>query len=99
MLMTEGAARRRATAQWRLAPPRPPVAGDVLQGASALYSDTRTALGAAGIDYASAAYGFHANSKAMGFFAAGYGRLVGTFHDYSRLKNLYKEIFLLPTRD
>ncbi len=97
--MTEGAARGHLTAQWQLAPLRPPVAGDVLQGAIALYSDTRTAFGAAGIDYPSAAYGLHANPKAMGFFAAGYGRLVGTFHNYSRLKNLYKENFLLPARD
>ena len=96
MLTTEGATNCGAADQWRLAAMRRhvrPVAGDFLQDATALYGDTRTALGAAGIDYASAAYGFHANSEAVGFFAAGYGRLVGAFHDYSRLKNLYKEKF------
>lgn len=68
-----------------------PVAGDVLQDATALYSDTRTALGAAGIDYTSAASGFHADSKAVGFFTAGNRRLVGAFHNNSRLNDLYKE--------
>ena len=96
MLTAESATNRGTAASWRLTPSRRlvgPVAGDVLQDSTALYSDTRTALGAACINYASAAYGFHADSKAMGFFAAGYGRLVGAFHDYSRLKNLYKEKF------
>ena len=94
MLTTEGAATCGVAAQRRFAPTRRqvrPFAGDVLQDATALYSDTRAALGAAGVNYPSATHGFHANSEAVGLFAAGNGRLVGTFHDYSRLKNLYKE--------
>ena len=64
-------------------------AGEVLQNLAEsglrLDSNTRAAFGAAGIDYPTTANGFHANSKAVGFFAAGDGRLVGTFHGGSRL--------------
>ena len=64
-------------------------AGEVLKNLAEsglrLNCNTRTAFGAPGIDYPTTADGFHANSKAVGFFAAGDGRLVGTFHDSSRL--------------
>ena len=50
-----------------------------------LNSDTRAAFGAAGVDHPATSNGFHANSEAVGFFAARDGRLVGTFHDCSRL--------------
>jgi hypothetical protein len=68
-----------------------PFAGDVLQNATSLYSDTCATLGTTGIDHPSAANGFHANSKAVGFFATGNRRLVGAFHDYSRLNDFYGE--------
>ena len=60
-------------------------AAEFLQLAENLDGDTRATLGTTGIDNTTAANGFHANSEAVGFLAAGNGRLVRTFHDYSRL--------------
>jgi len=46
-----------------------------------LDSETRAAFGSAGVDDLAATCCLHANTKTVGFLAAGYGWLVGTFHD------------------
>jgi len=48
---------------------------DVLDG------QALTAFCAASVNHSAATTGFHSDTKAMCAFAAGNGRLVGTFHD------------------
>lgn len=57
-----------------------------------LNSDPGAALGAASVDDRAATGRLHADTKTVGLFAAGNGRLVGTFHDeldqvYNRTAN------------
>jgi hypothetical protein len=54
--------------------------GSVSRGI-ALDSQTLAAFGAACIDHSAATFGFHAHEKAMGAGAAGFRRLISTFHD------------------
>jgi hypothetical protein len=58
---------------------------DVLDG------QTLTALGTASVNHSAATTGFHTDTKAMCAFAAGNGRLVGTFHDEWPNKERIKE--------
>lgn len=53
--------------------------GDVL-----LNAETGTTLGTTGGDYSLATAGAHANEEAMGALATHDGRLVSTFHDFSK---------------
>jgi hypothetical protein len=46
-------------------------------------SQALAAFGAACVDHGAAAFGFHAHEKAMRASAAGFGRLISTFHDRS----------------
>ena len=54
---------------------------DFLQLVAGLDGDACAAFGAAGINYAPTANGFHANSESVCFFAARNGRLISTFHN------------------
>lgn len=57
-----------------------------LQRDEKLYGDARAALGAAGVDHPAATNGFHADSKSVGFLAAGDGWLIRAFHGCSQRK-------------
>ena len=46
-----------------------------------LDSQALAAFGAACVDHSAATFGFHAHEKAVGTGAAGFGGLIGTFHD------------------
>ena len=54
---------------------------DFLQLAVSLDGDACAAFGAAGVNHAATANGFHANSESVRFFAACNGRLISTFHN------------------
>ena len=56
-----------------------------LQLAASLDGDACATFGAAGVNHASTANGFHANSESVRFFAACDGWLIGTFHNWSLL--------------
>ena len=53
---------------------------------SRLYGETSAAFGTACVDNRTAARCFHTNAKTVGFFAAGYGWLIGAFHNRTQLK-------------
>lgn len=70
---------------------------DFLQLVACLDGDACAAFGAAGVNYAATANGFHADPEAVRFFAACNGRLISTFHNYSLLiKSGREELSLLP---
>lgn len=46
-----------------------------------LNSQTLAAFGAACVDHGAATFGFHTHEKAVRASAAGFGRLISTFHD------------------
>ena len=47
--------------------------------------ETLAAFGAASVDHSAATAGFHADQKAMGTGATGFGRLVSAFHVFSNV--------------
>jgi hypothetical protein len=61
-------------------------------------SQTLAALGATCVDHSTATAGLHANQEAVGTGATCFGRLVGTFHDFS-LKPKHAQDNLSEARD